>query len=540
MGMIDEWRSKYRNAPAAQPAPVEAPGEMGYAEDAARSAASGGSRGWANYLGSLGSAGNMMTDLGSRYLQATGLTEDPEKARELANSLVPGIFHAPSQEQLLEAREPLQHKPNYLPGKIADRGGELSPSLAMPFGSMAGKAISWLGSSLGGPLAREGAEQFEATKPYADYADVGGTFLGGLLPSWITPNKIDEQRQKLVDLLEDDNVRLTAGQKTGNASLRAREAATGGSQYQQLLDEQADDFTSAALKKGGMDARSATPEVFNKQHAVLGAEFDRLQKYGAAIDTPLYEDLSKVKDEYYALTGGDRSGEVDRIINVITQKAGTGAQSLDGEWVKQQGTRLRDLIRRSSQTRPLQEALDGIREALDDAVERQISTVNPDDVGKFAQARTAYRNLLTLEEAAARSPAGNLTPAQLTAATKGMEGRRGYSRGFGPFNDLSRAGEQVITKVPTSGTSERLKALGGVLEPAALGALAGNAILPGGVGAFAGGVAGSGIKKVADALIMTPPVQAYLGNQLVDVTKGDAYRNALVNLLMQQNADRSK
>ena len=196
---------------------------------------------------------------------------------------------------------------------------------------------------------------------------------------------------------------------------------------------------------------------------------------------------------------------------------------MDGELLRKTGTQLRRTRQqyRASGRADDAEAIDNLIEAIDGGLERSLAATNPNEVGRFQEVRRLYRNLITVEEAASNAPNGQLSPADLTRATKKMETRKGYSRGFGPFNNYSRAGAEILSEKPNSGTASRLvAALGGG------GKSITAATIGGGIGAMIGGIPGAGMGAAlgagADMMVklgknyirMTPPMQAYLANQL--------------------------
>lgn len=542
MGTIDEWRARYRNGAAPQ---------MGRGEDAARSFASGAANAATSSLGAMGDVGQAVGG-GAEWL-AEQMGVSPETAAIVgrgARSLVP-LGSLPGSDTFQPISDYAEHDPQYFTGDVSKRAGELLPGLAMPGGSMAAKVGSLAGSAVLGPAAREGAEQFEATKPYANYADMLGSLVGGFAPEMVkkvvTPHPASADRQRMAKALEGEGVDLTAGQKTGNDALFYKESQTGGGAYNDIRNRQKDQFTSAALRKAGIEAADAgTPDVFNEAHRVLGAEFDRLEGYGIQPDTRLFEDLVTVRDKYQAYTA--QSQQVPGIQRAIDDVAGKAQQGvpIDGTWLKRLGTELRDEARKARVSDPAKaETLNELIETLDDAVERTISNVSPDDAGAFRDVRTKYRNLLTLEEAAANNPAGQISPAGLTGATKKMETRKGYSRGFGPFNKMAREGDMVMREPPNSGTASRLGSMGldtPTMVGSATGTLAGAVFGNPAVGAAVGALAGKGTKLAGDAIRMNPTVQKYLANQLMTGfdTKGTSARAIANALLAETNRDRSK
>lgn len=131
-------------------------------------------------------------------------------------------------------------------------------------------------------------------------------------------------------------------------------------------------------------------------------------------------------------------------------------------------------------------ALSEMTEALDDAMERSIAAANPADAGAFGAVRRRYRNLLPIEQAAVGggedAAAGFLSPARMRQAVVGHQGARAYARGQGDFADLVRAGNEVLTPLPNSGTAQRMHIQSMI---AALSALPGAAL-----GGWEGSVAG--------------------------------------------------
>lgn len=86
-----------------------------------------------------------------------------------------------------------------------------------------------------------------------------------------------------------------------------------------------------------------------------------------------------------------------------------------------------------------------------------------------------------------------------------QQDRRGYARGRGDFSDLARAAEAIMKPLPQSGTAPRqyVNKLISLLSVGIGGATAG---LP-------GAVAGVAAPAVGWRVLMSRPVQAYLGNQ---------------------------
>ena len=98
--------------------------------------------------------------------------------------------------------------------------------------------------------------------------------------------------------------------------------------------------------------------------------------------------------------------------------------------------------------------LNSVNRALDNAMERSIAVINPDDVGAFREARREYRNLMVIDDAVTSNEHGArgiLTPDALKRAIDKDE----YAYGTGDFGDLAKAGKAVMTTMPDSGSAAR-------------------------------------------------------------------------------------
>ena len=99
---------------------------------------------------------------------------------------------------------------------------------------------------------------------------------------------------------------------------------------------------------------------------------------------------------------------------------------------------------------------------------------------------------------------GLISPSQLRNAVV-QQDRRGYARGHGDFSDLARAAEAIMKPLPQSGTAPRQ-----FFQRLASGI---GAVLGGATAGLPGAAAGFAAPAAAGRLLMSRPVQAYLGNQ---------------------------
>jgi hypothetical protein len=412
-----------------------------------------------------------------------------------------------------------------IPGMIANIGGAVSGPAALAKAGVTATAIPKLGRPLG--LAADGAA-IGAVTAYGNDQDVGtGALIGGGLGAAgqaiaaggakvVSPFLAPATRSKAATVLAKEGVPITAGQKTGSRGLMYAESELGGGAAGKVLDEQADKFTAAALKRVGETADRATPEVMDKAFRRIGKNFDDLSMRNALIpDQRIAADLTQIAVDYASLVAPSaRLGKIEKTVTEVLGLLRTGR--MDGKVYKTLRSDL-DRFARSSTQPEAKMAVRDLIQALDAGMERSILKLNPGDAGAWSKARREYRNILVIEEAVSRAgdkaASGVVTPANLRSATARKQGKRNYVRGSGDFARLARAGAEVMPSMPESGTSSRLAARG---VPALLGAGigAGMGVSSGDVGDIATNAAiGAAVPYVAGRALMSAPMQKWLGNQ---------------------------
>lgn len=426
---------------------------------------------------------------------------------------------------------------------VANRGG----------GLLATSGASALeGAALG---AAQGFGQGEGVDDRVSKATTGGIvggLIGGALPGVVSgatnavrravsPVSTSPARQSLVNTLEREGIDVTAGQATGNNTLRYAESEIGGQAAQDIAERQGEQFTRAALSRAGISADRATPDVIDDAFRRIGQNFDDLAARNTLVpDKQLQTDLVDTWRNYMSVTPSSARApvvaETMKDVNSVLKNGG----ALDGKAYQSLRSRL-DRAARGNRDPELANTLRDFRSSLDDAMERSIAARNPNDLGGWREARNQYRNMLVLEQAATgageNAAAGIISPSALRNATVSKQGRRNYARGSGDFAELARAGEGVMKAMPQSGTAPRtaVRALGASV-PTLLGAGAGGAA-GGGMGAVAGAVAGAAIPQVVGKMMMTPTGQAYLRNQLLGGTLNPQTRAGIVAAINQIDAN---
>lgn len=385
-----------------------------------------------------------------------------------------------------------------------------------------------------------------------DNAEIGGV-VGAALPlavsgatnavrRAVTPFTVNAERQALVDTLANEGVNVTAGQATGSNGLRYAESEIGGDAARNIYDRQGEQFTGAALRRVGVNANRATPDVIDQAFTQNSNQFNTAANANTLVpDRQLQQDFVGNWREYMQLTPPSQRAPIVantmRNINDALVNGGT----LDGATYQALRSRLARAARGTADPQ-LGRALNGMRDALDDAMERSIAANNPGDLGMFQDARNTYRNLLVAERASTaageNAAQGIISPSQLRNATISAQGRRNYARGNGDFAELARAGEGVMKPMPNSGTAGRLNAQNlGTGFLSALGGIAGTGAT-GSMGAgIAGAVAGAAIPRVVGRMMMSDAGQAYLRNQLMSGNLNPQTRAAIVQAINQIDAN---
>jgi hypothetical protein len=514
-GAADPWaefRPKDEWAEFRLPAP---------AVDVAKSAGAGAVKG-AVGLGTTGAGlGNALAWAAGK----AGLSPDTQAAIRAGTAAVPLPSFGVDPDKALRAIEAVTgplYKPQTRAGRYASSIAEMAPSaIGAPGGILARGAAAVLPGA-----AAEAAGEAAAGTRYEPYARMAGAFGGALAPGAIsrviTPNPISPARQRMVDALRAEGVTsLTAGQRTNAKGLRYAESILGdfpgsGGGTPRIQAEGQRQFTEAAVRRAGADPRlaiegagAAAPEVLAANSQRLGRQFNDLSARNAiTFDQQFVNDVRQAVRHYdrkpTSQQGGMVQGYVDDIVGHMRagQMPGTYYQTMRSDLSRQANN-----LRQSDPT--LSEALRDLRNALDDAMGRSIS---PADRELWNETRRQYGAQKVLEKAvigAGESVAeGNITPARLRQAVAARNGGQ-YARGEGDFAELARAGNALMTPLPNSGTGQRA-AITTMLSM--LGGGAGGAV-SGGVGGAAGALGGALAPAAAGRVLMSRPVQAYLGNQ---------------------------
>jgi len=413
--------------------------------------------------------------------------------------------------------------PQTVPGQYARTVGQFLPGALMTPGGMVGNAIKY-GVIPG--LASEAAGQLtKGTKaePYARMVGgVGGAMLSDIGKRLITPNPISPERQKMVDTLASEGIEMTAGQKTGSKPLKYMESAAsqvpgGGGRMANVQTRQAEQYTQAILKRMGVDAPRATPEIIDAALTKIGGEFDRLAANNTLrADKKFAREFLSAADDYGLLVAPTNQAPiVEKYAKDIVGFIQSGGV-IDGPAYQQLRSTMGQQATSAykSGNSALGEVLFKMQSALDDAMARSAPAADREAWNTARRQYSVWKTIMPAVTAAGEGAAeGLLSPSAVRNAVKGKNATA-YARGKGDLAEVARAGEAVLKPLPDSGTAGRagamstLAALGG-----AGGYLAGG--LPGtGAGVMAATVAEPVLKALGARAIQSAMGQKYLGNQL--------------------------
>lgn len=471
---------------------------------------------------------------------------------ELASYLGSAISGVPREQVLAEMRgnaqtAQQQNPMSYLGGQIGGGLAQAAATGGAGFGTSAAKAGGSLlrvagGSALdgalyGGAYGAGSAEDGNRILEGAKSAALGG-IVGGVLPivaagvtkafeTLRSPLSTGAERTSAIKVLQQEGVPLTAGQKTGNSTLRYAESELGGGKAAALMDTQAEKFTDAAMRKAG-GSGLATPENLQGMYQQFGQRFDDISaRNSLRADPQMGSDLGAVLNRYEKLLETQQkpivSGLVDDVISRLRAGQGTIPGS-DYQVIRSDLTK----AAKSATNENLAGAFRGIRDALDGAMERSIS---PQDAGAWQTLRRQYGNYKVLEKAAGgggeKAGVGIISPAQLRVAASSGN-RSAFARGGSDFTELAKAGQAVMTPLPNSGTAARaaVRNVGLPIGSAGAGFAVGN---------IPGAAIGAITPFMAGKALMSQPVQRYL-SQEAPAQLSSPMRDALIAAYIRQAA----
>ena len=498
----------------------------------------------------LANAAGFLPALVARGLNATGLTDiDPAVYSRGAKQ---GMEWLGAQAMELLGEEPMAERPaptNWAERAVygAGRGIGDAAGFLMPAGALAGALrVGGAPQRVAASLAQQPAAQIASGAVGGAVGEAAENPWLGLAAAIATPTAINAagrvvtpfpsprpgEAGRLARTAVDEGINLTPGQITDSRPLQGIEAALqqlpfSSGMQRSLTATQRQQFNRAVLRRAGIDADEASPEVIGAAFARLSDEYDDIiRRTEVVLDDPFYVAIERIRAENLSQLPTDVRPIVESYIDDIgqatRQASDAGAERIvvSGENFQRVYSRLRARARRARSDPELQHALGELAAAFDDAMRRSID--DPALAARWSRVRREYRNLLVIDDAVGGAPQEALTSADVPfrrfAGAVRRSDPRGFGRGRGELNDLARVGALIAPRIPNSGTPERLqwmRTLSGA--PPVLG---GGAIASGIDPALAGaGMALSySLPAAAHTIINSPLARAYLTNQLLTGT----------------------
>lgn len=344
---------------------------------------------------------------------------------------------------------------------------------------------------------------------------VGSVVRGVISP---TTNRLTPQEARLAAAADAEGIPLTPAQRTGSKSLEKVERTFQGmpgsaGPMTERFGEQRRAFNSAVLRRAGITADEASPDVIEAAFQRAGQEFNNLaQRTTLNVDRQFANDVLNVANDYGRRLDTNVApifrSYMDDLMPLLQAVGQNANPQIAGDVYARIRTGLGQTIRNANERPELQQALRGLQDALDGVVERSTSGALRQE---WQDARREYQALMTVDRAMrggtqtdrirADIPFNALRQAVVNADP------RGFSRGRGQLNELSRIGDFIANRVPDSGTPARQAIANPLMWPF----IAAN--------------------RVAAGIYNTPLADAYLTNQL---TGPSNFRGQYAGLLARQ------
>ena len=131
------------------------------------------------------------------------------------------------------------------------------------------------------------------------------------------------ERARLLRVLQDADVPVTAGQATGRKSLQYTEAGPFEGKAGAVAGDQSRAFTKDALRRAGVLSDEASPQVMDAAFTNVGKEYDDLVAAtgGVHMDQQLQQDLLDRVIKYQRLAGNSSAPAVEDYMNRMVDAA---------------------------------------------------------------------------------------------------------------------------------------------------------------------------------------------------------------------------
>lgn len=447
---------------------------------------------------------------------------------------IAGVIPESSVAESRQRDAPLMKTGAGIAGNIVGGAAALAPTALIP-GANTYAGASLVGAASGALQPTVGNESRIANAGIGAGAGVTGQAAGNFMGRVMRPvaTRLNPEAEQLAQAAQREGIKLTAGQRTGSRPLQITESVlenlpfTSGSQLAGREAQQRA-FTAAALRRGGINADTASPVALMAQKKALGGALGDIAERGSLDMNPVVGKLSSITGDANAHLPPDVaskiSGTVDQILSQIDNKGVMTGTNYQG-WREP----LRALADNSAPGRYYGQ----IRKALDEGFKSQLQGAEGQ---VFSDTSRKYANLKTIIDSLGGSgnlaATGQVPPTQLASALARAVGKENKTLGAGDLNELAKIGQVFVRdQIPNSGTAQRqlvqslMTGGGGAGIGAIAGAATGHSPMEGAVYGAGVGAAGLIAPKVAQSIMNSKIGQAYLTRGIVPIN--DMQRKAL-------------
>lgn len=381
-----------------------------------------------------------------------------------------------AQDQLRQQveEENSLYKPLQDAHPIATTIGESLPSMAVPGG--AGLKGMMAAGALPGLLEYgDAGERLGRGAAGAAGAGIGvgvTNALGRLNKPFTAVD--DPVRNEFIDLFKREGIPLSAANESGSNSLKWIDSALDNLPWvadKQLAAKtaQKDAFNQAVSRTFGSDEAALTPDVLNAAKQKLGAGFTDLSERNRLNFTDKQlNDVTQVKFDLERYGTEQNQRIINNYLDDLLSKVEPDG-TISGQAYRQFDSALGKRMRGTSDgdlRNYLGEVRGMVRGAMDDSISAADQTA-------WRDLRRQYANLQTVADSVKASPTGDISPAGLLQRVNNQSKSAKFTGG-GDLGELARAGKEILSPLPDSGTAQRkwwMDALGGGVGVGALSGL---------------------------------------------------------------------
>lgn len=418
--------------------------------------------------------------------------------------------------------KPLMSSAAGISGNILGNAALFAPTAFIP-GANTYTGAALIGAGLGAVAPVATGESRTVNTAQGGAAGLIGQGIGRAIGRAISPiqSRLSGPQQQLAEAAQREGIPLQLSQQTGSRPMAIAESVMENLPLtsERAIAEKAAQQTAysrAVLRRAGIDAAEATPDILGSRKKALAGEFERIAG-GASVDFNQPEILSKltniVTTAARRLTP-DKAKAVANTVDDILKQVDDAGRMAGSNY---QGWRA-ELRALGKGTDYESSVYTNIRRTLDEAFTGQLQGTQ---AAEWTRASRQYANLKTIIDAmgqpGAASKTGVISPAALEGALTRSVGREGKALGRGDLNELVAVGRNFVSNnIPDSGTSQRqfmMRLLtgqaAGVLPGAAAGYYGGGpeGAAYGAAAGLAGGLAGPRVIQMA---MQNPVIRQYL------------------------------